>query len=79
MASSDIVSLFRSIPIDYACKVIEEIWPGCPPSSQLDVDTIVELVKFPLTSNCLIFDETFYTQLTGHAMASPLSAVIAEE
>lgn len=41
-----VVSVFTSIPIDYTCKVIEEICPGCTHSSDLDVDTLVEFVKF---------------------------------
>ena len=45
MISLDVVSLFTSIPIQFACNVIKEIYPNYTINSSLNIDNIIELTS----------------------------------
>ena len=74
----DVVSLFTSIPIQFACNVIREIYDLNLINLNLNVDNIIELINFCLSSNCFIFNNTYYKRIQGAAIGSPLSVRIAE-
>lgn len=62
MASFDVVSLFTSDPIDLVGEIIREIWPVPCTGSNLDVEDVIDLFNFCLSSNC--------KPLSGTAMGS---------
>lgn len=78
MASLDSVAISTSIPFDLVCSVINDICPIPSHASDFDVEEIIEQVKFCLPSNCFIFNDSFYRQLSGTIMGSSLSIWIAK-
>ena len=71
LASFDIVLLFPKIPIDLVVKVAEERLKG-------DVEDIIHLLSFCLKITQFTYNGTYYRQVFGTAMGSPVSAVIAD-
>lgn len=78
MASFDVVSLFTSVPIDWVGEIIRELWSVPCSGSVLDVEDAIDFVNFSLSSNCFVFDSTYYKTLSGTVMGSSHSVVIAE-
>lgn len=54
IASLDFVSLFTSILISYSCEFNQRIWQKYSVERNLDILDIIELLRFCLTSKCLI-------------------------
>ena len=80
LVSFDVVSLFTKIPVDLTVKVEEERLRkdaslGQRPS--LPVEDIIHLLSFCLKTTQFACNRTYYKQVFGTAMSSPVSAVIA--
>ena len=77
-ASLDDISLFTSIPIQYACEIIDQKWSHHNSQSSLNSTNVIELIEFCLKSNCFIFKNKFYKQITGAVIRSLASVRIIE-
>ena len=80
LASFDIVLLFPKIPIDLVVKVAEERLKGDASLGQrtsLSVEDIIHLLSFCLKITQFTYNGTYYRQVFGTAVGSPVSAVIA--
>ena len=80
LVSFDVVSLFTKIPVDLAIKVAtnrlrydDSLWQRTP----LPLEDITDLLSFCLNTTQFVFEGTYYKQVFGTAMDSPVSAVIA--
>ena len=81
IASHDVVSLFTNIPVPETIAVIRrklEEDTGLKKRTNLDVDDIIELLDLILNTTYFTFQDVFYKQVTGSAMGSPVSSVVAE-
>ncbi|XP_066263270.1 uncharacterized protein [Branchiostoma lanceolatum] len=80
MVSYDVTALFTSTPIQEAVDVIKERLKNDETLSErtnLNVTQVVELLRFCLTSTYFIFKGTYYQQVEGAAMGSPVSPIVA--
>ena len=80
MVSFDVVSLFTSIPTNLALQVTKnrlEADPTISERTNVSVDNIMRLLEFVLDNNYFIVDGTFYKQIFGCPMGSPVSAILA--
>ena len=80
LVSFDVVSLFTKIPVDLAIKVAtnrlrydDSLWQR----TSLPLEDITDLLSFCLNTTQFVFEGTYYKQVFGTAMGSPVSAVIA--
>ena len=81
LVSYDVKSLFTSIPIDESiniCKRRLQLDDTLGDRTDMDIDTIVQLLRFCLKSAEFQYDGTHYRQLEGVFMGSPVSPVIAD-
>ena len=80
MVSFDVVSLFTSIPTILALQVtknrLEADWT-ISERTNMSVNNIMNLLEFVLDNNSFIVDGTFYKQIFGYPMGSPVSAILA--
>ena len=80
LVSFDVVSLFAKIPVDLAVKVAEERLredASLGQRTSLPVEDIIHLLSFCLETTLFAYNDTYYQQVFGTAMGSPVSAVIA--
>lgn len=77
LVSLDIVSLFTNIPINLAVAVIGKKWGEIKEHSTLDKRAFIKGVQICLNSTCFEFEGSFYKQIFGIAMGSPISPVVA--
>ena len=80
MVSFDVKNLFTQVPIDEALRVTEKrLTSGQSLSERTSIPApqLVELVELCLRSSYFQFEDSFYEQVDGTAMGSPLSPVIA--
>ncbi len=80
MVSFDVVSLFTAIPVDKACTYIRTKLINdntLSDRTQLDIDDILRLLEFVLSSSYFIYNDVVYKQIHGCAMGSPISAIVA--
>ena len=80
LVSFDVVSLFTKIPVDLAIKVAKEILRNDASLGQktsIPLEDIVDLLSFFLNTTYFVLEGTYYQQVFGTAMGSPVSAVIA--
>ena len=81
IVSFDVISLFTSIPIGMAIDIVQrkleksDDWKN---HTQLTKGQILDLLSFLIHNSYFIFEGTQYHQVSGCAMGSPVSAVIAE-
>ncbi|XP_072033432.1 uncharacterized protein [Amphiura filiformis] len=78
--SHDVVSLFTNTPIDKTLSIIKNRLSDdktLKNRTNLNVDDIMELLEFVLTTTYFSFRGTIYKQKFGAAMGSPCSAIIA--
>ena len=81
IVSFDVVSLFTSIPVPLAPNVVKrklsenDVWRSY---TNLKDKQVVELLDFVLSNSYFKFEDTYFHQISGCAMGSPVSAVIAE-
>ncbi len=80
MISFDVVSLFTSIPLDTAKRITDELltndssWQA---RTGLNKDDILELLDLCLSTE-FSFRNSYYRQISGTPMGSPLSSFLAE-
>ena len=74
LVSFDVVSLFTKIPVNLAVKVAGE---RLREDASLPVEDIIHLLSFCLITTQFAYNGTYYQQVFGTAMGSPVSAVIA--
>ena len=80
MISFDVVSLFTSIPLDTAKRITNEVltydesWQS---RTKLDKHDILELLDLCLSTE-FSFQNSYYRQISGTPMGSPLSSFLAE-
>lgn len=80
MVSFDVVPLFTSIPTALAHEVTKNRLKSDPTISErtnLSVDNIMNLLELVLNNNYFVFNGTFYKQIFGCPMGSPVSAILA--
>ncbi|XP_072044089.1 uncharacterized protein [Amphiura filiformis] len=78
--SHDVVSLFTNTPIDKTLSIIKNRLSDdktLKNRTNLNVDDIMELLEFVLTTTYFSSRGTIYKQKFGAAMGSPCSAIIA--
>ena len=74
LVSFDIVSLFTKIPVDVAIKVATN---RLRYDTSLPLEDITDLLSFCLNTTQFVFEGTYYKQVFGTVMGSPVLAVIA--
>ena len=80
MVSFDVVSLFTNVPIDLAIKVAKSYLledDTLEDHTLLSVDEIISLLELCLNATYLQFRGSYYRQIHGTAMGSPVSVVVA--
>ena len=73
-------ALFTSVPVDPAQKVIKDLLEKDPTLNErtvLPVDDITLLLEFYLKNTYFSFQGQFHEQVTGVAMGSPVSPIVA--
>ena len=59
-------------------KCLTEKWEDVKHHTSLSKSLFLEAVSICLKSSYLCYNNTFYSQITGLAMGSPLSAIVSE-
>ena len=77
MASFDVVSLLTRIPVDEALQVISRRLQQDKDRTSIPIADICALVDLCLKSTYFQFGESFYEQVEGAGMGSPLSPIVA--
>ena len=80
MISFDVVSLFTSIPLDTAKRITNELLTydeSWQTRTKLDKHDILELLDLCLSTE-FSFQNSYYRQISGTPMGSPLSSFLAE-
>jgi len=80
LVSHDVVSLFTKTPIGESLKVIRERLekdPEWKDTCLLEVEDILELLEFILSTTYFTFRGQLYRQKFGTALGSPVSPLVA--
>ena len=80
MVSFDVKNLFTQVPIDEALRMVREKLTSdqtLTERTSIPAPQLVELVELCLRSSYFEFQGSFYEQVDGTALGSPLSSVIA--
>ena len=80
LVSFDVVSLFTKIPVTLAIKVAEKRLREDNSLSErtpIPVEHLTDFLSFCLNTTNFVFEGTYYQQVFGTAMGSPVSTVIA--
>ena len=80
MVSFDVVSLFTNVPMELAIQVTEHYLRNDPEleiHTPLTVEEIISLLKLCLNATYLRFRGSYYQQIHGTAIGSPVSVVVA--
>ena len=78
--SHDVVALFTNTPIEDALEITRERLKKdktLKDRTKLEVDDIIDLLRFVLTTTYFVFDGVMYRQKFGAAMGSPVSPIVA--
>lgn len=79
LVSFDVVSLFPSIPVEFAVEIIQKRWNKITAITDIPKDLFFQLLKFCIKENRYFkFKDKTYVQLKGMPMGSPLSPIIAD-
>ena len=79
MVSFDVVSLFPSIPVEFAIKKVDIQWDKIEKLTKMPKKLFMEILRFCVKeNNYFIYDGTIYSQLKGMPMGSPISPIIAD-
>lgn len=79
MVSFDVVSLFPSIPVDLALKIIEEKWCKLEKYTSMTKTLFMKIVKFCIKDNRFFkYKDKIFQQKKGLPMGSPASPVVAD-
>lgn len=78
MVSFDVVSMFTNIPIEFALDIIKDRFEELSPSTTLNKNQFIEIIKF-ICDNCYFtYDDKIFKQKRGLPMGSSLSPALAE-
>ena len=80
LVSFDVVSLFTRVPVDEPLDVISELLlqdETLPERTTILAPDLCRLIELCLKSTYFRFGDTFYEQVEGAAMGSPLSPIVA--
>lgn len=79
LISLDVVSLFPSIPVDLAIRIIEENWNKISEWTNINKNLFMRIIKFCIVDNRYFqYDGKIYAQQKGLPMGSPASPIIAD-
>ncbi|XP_075157514.1 uncharacterized protein LOC142230771 [Haematobia irritans] len=79
MISFDVVSLFPSIPVNLAIKIIKEKWDEIKDYTKIPMDIFIEMLTFCIKdSRYFVYDDKVYEQRKGMPMGSLASPIIAD-
>ena len=79
LVSFDVVSLFTKVPIPQAMDIVEKKLEDTKLAERtnLEVDDIIQLLKFLCSTTYLSFKGIIYEQKFGMAIGSPVSPILA--
>ena len=80
ITSYDVSALFTSVPIEAAIRIIQrklELDQQLHLRTNMKVEHITSLLEFCLTTTYFQFQGSFYEQIIGAAMGSPISPIVA--
>ncbi|XP_076298582.1 uncharacterized protein LOC143217825 [Lasioglossum baleicum] len=77
LVSLDVTALFTNVPIGLALEVLDSRWDELKEHTTIKREEFIQAVKFVLEANVFMFNGTYYKQVFGTAMGSPISPVIA--
>ena len=80
ITSYDVSALFTSVPIEAATKIIQrklELDQQLHLRTNMKVEHITSLLEFCLKTTYFQFQGSFYEQINGAAMGSPISPIVA--
>ena len=77
LGSLDIVSLFTSVPVQKCITIIKEVAQLDEVDIQFSAEAIGLLIEACVTNVQMLFNGTYYRQIDGVAMGSPLGPVLA--
>ena len=75
--SHDVVSLFTNTPIEKALDIIRKRMIEDKTQTNLEVEDVLKLLEFTLTTTYFSFRGHIYQQKIGAAMGSPVSPIVA--
>ncbi|XP_037812483.1 uncharacterized protein LOC119604103 [Lucilia sericata] len=79
MVSFDVISLFPSITVDYAIRVIDDKWDELEKHTTIPRNLYMRILKFCIKENRYFkYKDKIYTQCKGLPMGSPASPVVAD-
>ncbi|XP_075162762.1 uncharacterized protein LOC142235391 [Haematobia irritans] len=79
LISFDVVSLFPSVPVDLAIRIIEERWDEIEAHTNMTKALFIKTLKFCIIDNRYFkYDDKIYRQKKGLPMGSPASPIIAD-
>ena len=79
LRSYDVTALFTSVPIDKTLQIIKSKHKkdnSLKDRTRLTVNHIVQLLEVCLRCTYFVYDGTFYQQIHGAAMGSPVSPIV---
>ena len=80
LVNFDVTNLCTQVPVDETLKVLEERLSAgdtLTERTSIPVSQLTELIEICLQTTFFQFQDTFYEQLDGAAMGSPLSPIVA--
>ena len=80
ITSYDVSALFTSVPTDAAINIIQrrlELDQELHSRTTMKVEHIISLLEFCLKTTYFQFQGSFYEQISGAAMGSPISPIVA--
>jgi len=78
LLSLDVTALFNNIPKELVMRAIESRWGDIQKSVKFDLTQFVHALDLILSSTCFSFNDTYYEQIYGSPMGSPLSPILAD-
>ena len=80
LRSYNVSTLFTSVPIDPALKIIKDLLekdPTLKDRTVMGIDDIILLLQFCLKNTYFSFQGQFFEQVEGAAMGSPVNPIVA--
>lgn len=78
LVSFDVNSLFTNIPSHLVLELISKNWTKLQPFTSISKHSFIELVKLCTDMGYFVHDNTYYKQIFGIAMGSPIAPALAE-
>ncbi|XP_062710777.1 uncharacterized protein LOC134288874 [Aedes albopictus] len=78
LVSFDAVSLFTNVTKDVVIHDIIMMWNEIQVNTNINLDLFLEIVDFCISGSFFCFRQKFYHQISGTAMGSPLSPILAD-